>query len=358
MMNPRVAPTALRLALLLAISVSCQLFISETALARQAQQPSPDFERGLRLYAQKDMKGAAKAFRAAVKKRRDDHLAWLNLGRALMWGGDFKEALKAYDKAIKLSPAFADAHAARAYLLHLVSKPREAEESARRALELSETHLDARYVIASIRLKEGASEKAVEEAERIIKADAGAAAAHLLKANALVQRYEAGRSEIPLPEPPGEDEKEQTPEKLNPDELRNLKDAIETYERYLQLKPDDGVVRVKLEALRADLQAGARVSERVYSSKEVTSKAVILSKPEPPYTEKAREKNISGRVLLRAVLAADGTVRRITVINSLPQGLTEIAIAAAQKIKFKPATVNGVPVSQLIILEYNFTVAR
>ena len=94
----------------------------------------------------------------------------------------------------------------------------------------------------------------------------------------------------------------------------------------------------------------------IYRPNQVTSRAVITFKPEPGFTEEARQNNVTGRIRLRAVLAADGRVRNIVAIKRLPDGLTDKAIAAARRIKFKPATVNGAPVSQWVILEYNFNI--
>jgi hypothetical protein len=47
-------------------------------------------------------------------------------------------------------------------------------------------------------------------------------------------------------------------------------------------------------------------------------------------------------------------LRNIHVISGLPDGLTEHAVKAAQKIKFKPATRDGKPVAMWMQLEYNF----
>ena len=57
---------------------------------------------------------------------------------------------------------------------------------------------------------------------------------------------------------------------------------------------------------------------------------------------------------MRAVLSANGEVKYILVQKHLPHGLTKEAVEAARKLKFKPAMINGVPVSQFITLEYNF----
>jgi TonB family protein len=93
---------------------------------------------------------------------------------------------------------------------------------------------------------------------------------------------------------------------------------------------------------------------RVLSPREVTQKARILSKPQPQYTIEARQHNVSGTVVLRAVFGADGVMRNIRPVSSLPFGLTERAITAARQIRFVPAQKDGRPVSQFIVIEYNF----
>jgi TonB family protein len=93
---------------------------------------------------------------------------------------------------------------------------------------------------------------------------------------------------------------------------------------------------------------------RIFSGKEVTSKARVLSKPEPQYTEEARKNQIVGTVLLQAVFSASGEVTQIRALRPLPYGLTEKAIAAARMIKFVPAMKDGHPVSMYMHLEYNF----
>src|ERR1051325_255385 len=94
--------------------------------------------------------------------------------------------------------------------------------------------------------------------------------------------------------------------------------------------------------------------DRTFRPSEVTSKARILSKPEPQYTEEARRNQISGTVVLKAVFSSSGQVTNIRAVSSLPYGLTEKAIAAARQIRFTPAQKDGRAVSQYIQIEYNF----
>lgn len=94
--------------------------------------------------------------------------------------------------------------------------------------------------------------------------------------------------------------------------------------------------------------------ERIYSGKEVDTRAKLISKPEPMYTEEARKGRTRGRVVLKAVFSSTGEVTDIQVVSALPNGLTEACINAAKKIEFVPAVKDGKPVSTWITLEYNF----
>jgi TonB family protein len=94
--------------------------------------------------------------------------------------------------------------------------------------------------------------------------------------------------------------------------------------------------------------------EHVYTSREVSEKMRLISKPEPSYTEEARQKKIWGTVVLRVVFTGRGTVENIRVISGLPYGLTERAIDSAKAIRFVPARKDGLPVSIWMQLEYNF----
>lgn len=93
---------------------------------------------------------------------------------------------------------------------------------------------------------------------------------------------------------------------------------------------------------------------RIFTGKEVTSKARLISKPEPQYTEDARKNQITGTVVLKVVFSSSGQVTNIRTVSGLPYGLTERAIAAARQIKFVPATKDGHQVSMWMQLEYNF----
>jgi len=83
-------------------------------------------------------------------------------------------------------------------------------------------------------------------------------------------------------------------------------------------------------------------------------KPTILYKEKAKYTEEARQNKIQGTVVLNVVFTADGRISNIRVVRGLPDGLTEKAIEAAQKIRFRPAVKNGSPVSVRGNLEFTF----
>ena len=94
----------------------------------------------------------------------------------------------------------------------------------------------------------------------------------------------------------------------------------------------------------------------VFTAREVTRRAQVISKVEPPYTEEARKNEITGTVRVRLVLNATGEVTNVTPVTELPYGLTDKAVEAARKIKFTPALKDGRPVSQWAVVDYNFDI--
>jgi TonB family protein len=94
--------------------------------------------------------------------------------------------------------------------------------------------------------------------------------------------------------------------------------------------------------------------EQIYSRKNVDTRAQILYKRPPQYSEEARKHRITGTVILKVVLSSTGQVTHVTVVSGLPHGLTERSIAAARLIEFVPAMKDGKPVSVWMDLEFSF----
>ena len=85
-------------------------------------------------------------------------------------------------------------------------------------------------------------------------------------------------------------------------------------------------------------------------------KVLIVSKPEPHYTEEARKNQVTGTVTLRVMLSANGKATNIEALKLLPNGLTEMAARAASHVKFIPVMKDSRRVSQYVQIEYNFNI--
>jgi TonB family protein len=68
---------------------------------------------------------------------------------------------------------------------------------------------------------------------------------------------------------------------------------------------------------------------------------VIVSKPNPAYTDEARKLGIEGEVLVEVIFQASGQVQTLRVVKGLGHGLDEAALHAAEQIRFKPALQGG-----------------
>lgn len=88
-----------------------------------------------------------------------------------------------------------------------------------------------------------------------------------------------------------------------------------------------------------------------------TTPVEITFKPNPVYTDDARSLKLEGEVLLEVSFSANGTLHVNRVVRGLGHGLDEAAIAAANKIRFKPALRNGQPMDSTAVVHVTFQLA-
>lgn len=81
----------------------------------------------------------------------------------------------------------------------------------------------------------------------------------------------------------------------------------------------------------------------------------ISEQPKPALPENYGNLNAQGNVILKALFRADGRIDNIVPIIRTPYNLTELAIEAAQKIKFKPRIKDGEPVDSVSTVHYSYT---
>ncbi len=83
----------------------------------------------------------------------------------------------------------------------------------------------------------------------------------------------------------------------------------------------------------------------------------ITFKPNPVYTDDARNLKLEGEGLLEVSFSANGILHVNRVVRGLGHGLDETAIAAANKMRFKPALRMGQPVDSTAIVHVTFQMA-
>ena len=88
-----------------------------------------------------------------------------------------------------------------------------------------------------------------------------------------------------------------------------------------------------------------------------TTPVEITYKPDPIYSDEARQLKLEGEVLLEVIFGANGQLRVNRVIRALGHGLDEAAIAAANRMRFKPALRDGQPVDSTAVVHVLFQLA-
>lgn len=89
-------------------------------------------------------------------------------------------------------------------------------------------------------------------------------------------------------------------------------------------------------------------------------KPTLVKRAEPRYTDEARRREITGWVLLEAVVQTDGRVGDVRVLHSLDAlyGLDDAAIKSAREWRMTPATLDGRPVPIAVTLQIGFGFTR
>ena len=83
----------------------------------------------------------------------------------------------------------------------------------------------------------------------------------------------------------------------------------------------------------------------------------VLRKINPVYPESAKAKNVSGTIVLRAIIGTDGRIHRLTLVSSPDPDLAMASFAAVRKWTFKPYLVNGRPTMVDTTIKVNFAIA-
>ena len=106
------------------------------------------------------------------------------------------------------------------------------------------------------------------------------------------------------------------------------------------------------------LSAAAQSNSVVYRVGQDGVKAPVLTREvKPIYTASAKERKVQGRVALKAIVQADGTVADdVKIATSLDPDLDQAAITAVKQWRFDPGTKDGKAVPVEVDVEMTFTI--
>ncbi len=91
------------------------------------------------------------------------------------------------------------------------------------------------------------------------------------------------------------------------------------------------------------------------ASGALTRPPAVVEPAEPEYPREAREAGLAGAVVLELEVSETGEVANATVTGPAGHGFDEAALAAARKLRFSPAEIDGKPAR--VRIEYRFTFA-
>jgi TonB family protein len=147
------------------------------------------------------------------------------------------------------------------------------------------------------------------------------------------QKIEVRKKKVPIPDP-------------TPDEPEPIR-IVEEVQPDLDIPVDDAVFGIPDAPPSAEPEGPIMVGGDVKAPEKVSA-------PNPQYTEIARKARIQGVVIVQAIIDKEGNVTNVKVLKGLPMGLEEAAVEAIKSWKFKPATLNGKPVTVYYNLTVNF----
>ena len=118
----------------------------------------------------------------------------------------------------------------------------------------------------------------------------------------------------------------------------------------------NGVATTK-KSTGGSIATGGFGTEQVVHGGPKIAQVEITFKPQPVYSDEARSLKLEGEVLLEVMFGANGTLHVNRVVRGLGHGLDEAAIAAANKMRFKPAARMGQPVDSTAVVHVSFQLA-
>lgn len=320
-------------------------------------------ENGIKLYQAGKYKEAVAALEKASKKDKKDAEIWNYLGLAFIQIKDYKKAVKAFDKAVDIKPESASFWTNQAYAYLLGGDLIEARRNSDKAIKLDANNAVAYFIHSIANFRDNKIEKAMEEVDKAIALNPDYAAAYNHKADVILARFGDGT--------------EKSEPVIDIDLLKQAKAVLEFCVKNCANNAQKQAQQKRIEGLSAfyeyfkengsaDLKMISNEDRNIVNPNagdEDIKPAVITDMPRmiidrSPWqfvkTSKPLTRVITFKIRVAALFDAKGWVSHALVVkgDSSELNFNDNAIVAALKIKFQPATKNGKPFSQVVIVEY------
>ncbi|MBO4335559.1 MAG: energy transducer TonB [Desulfovibrio sp.] len=97
------------------------------------------------------------------------------------------------------------------------------------------------------------------------------------------------------------------------------------------------------------------VDSRAFGFAEVDTKPSLLNRISPEYPAKAKQKGVSGRVVLKIIIGADGRVEKSSIHSANPTGyFEESVLKISSRLRFSPGKKDGKAVRVIVLIPFDF----
>ncbi len=101
-----------------------------------------------------------------------------------------------------------------------------------------------------------------------------------------------------------------------------------------------------------------KLNTRTANVSSAVAQGLAFRQPAPIYPERAKERHVSGSVIIGATIGRDGRVRALKLISVPDPDLAIAALAAVRQWRYKPYLLNGEPVEVQTHVTVNFNFSR
>ncbi len=326
--------------------LTLSLFLFTLPVFAQQEKPPQSYDDAMEAFGQGDYKSAVDHFRQAIAERPSMTMAHYYLGISLYKQENYAEALSAYQELVKLATNDIRAHYQLAKIHLAIEDYRSAVEEYRWLASLSERGQReagelAQYLVDMIPRE--IAEQYQLPASQVVYSNPSIA----LTCFKPTPRPSAPGDSTSKPQPAASADSNSTRQPAAPGDLNKQPPAAGVEPGKIHLTVLDPSRTKPAPPVK---QGG----DSTVLPMSANLRPTILYREKARYTEIARINKAQGTAVLNVVFREEGNITDIRVVRCLPDGLSQQAITAAERIRFNPAVRNGTPVSVRGTLEFTF----